>query len=190
MHSGHRSRPAAEAARLYAEAHHPGSDVHERGERAAGRARRTPLRRSGAAKRHVAAIESDRGGFAPRGFTVHADSAVLRKVQRWSALFDPLWATGSSGIRRGGYLAADRRRSAGVRTRCGNHRYFDYHHSDHDTIDKVHPLNSPWERSWRHCSATSSRRKDYSGPVARPGRPRTRRETHSAPADQDPRAHD
>ncbi len=91
-------------------------------------------------EKHIAAFESDAGGHAPRGFNVKADSAVLERVLQWKPIFemfdagkinigyagvdiDPLVATGVPGF---GLVPE-------------NHRYFDYHHSDNDTIDKVHP---------------------------------------------------
>ncbi|HEY5824249.1 MAG TPA: M28 family peptidase, partial [Cyclobacteriaceae bacterium] len=40
-------------------------------------------------EKHIAAIESDRGGFTPRGFTMTADDAVKKKVQSWQPLFRP-----------------------------------------------------------------------------------------------------
>lgn len=91
-------------------------------------------------EKHIAAMESDAGGHTPRGFNVKGDSTLLQKVLKWKPLFemieagrinigyagvdiDPLVATGVPGFG----LVPD------------NHRYFDYHHSDNDTIDKVHP---------------------------------------------------
>lgn len=89
---------------------------------------------------HIAAIEADAGGAVPRGFGVGADSATVEKVARWSYLLDPIDA---GRISRGGG-GADigplmRRGVPGIGMRVDAHRYFDYHHSDKDTIDKVHP---------------------------------------------------
>jgi len=87
---------------------------------------------------HVAAIESDRGGFAPRGIDVQGDSTVLAKVKTWQPLFELL----SAGRIEEGYggvdiqpLASEGVPSFGLDPE--NHRYFDYHHSDNDRIDKV-----------------------------------------------------
>ncbi len=91
-------------------------------------------------EKHIAALESDAGSHTPRGFSVKGDSTLLQKVLRWKPLFemldagkinigyagvdvDPLVATGVPGFG----LVPD------------NQRYFDYHHSDNDTFDKVHP---------------------------------------------------
>ena len=87
---------------------------------------------------HVAAIESDRGGFTPRGFTVDAPAAVISKLARWRNLFQSIDAT---IIRRGGGGAdISPLKRLGVPTiglLVDSHRYFDYHHSDNDTFDKV-----------------------------------------------------
>jgi len=89
---------------------------------------------------HVAALESDRGGFAPRGFDVQGDSTIVTKVKAWRPLFELL----DAGRIEAGYggvdiqpLAAQGVPSFGLDPE--NHRYFDYHHSDNDTIDKVNP---------------------------------------------------
>jgi hypothetical protein len=89
---------------------------------------------------HVALIESDRGGFAPRGFSVEGDSALLWRVRRWQPLFEELGA----GSFVSGYSGTDveptvKQGAAGFGLMVDFQRYFDYHHSANDTIDKVHP---------------------------------------------------
>lgn len=96
-------------------------------------------------ERHILAVESDAGGFTPRGFGVSTDSAVLRKypdivsrLAKWSYLFESIDA---DRIRAGGGGAdiseLTRKGVPSLGLRVDGHRYFDYHHSDHDTIDKV-----------------------------------------------------
>ena len=86
----------------------------------------------------IAAIETDAGGFSPRGFGVQADSLVFDKIARWSYLFDPIEA---GNIRKGGggadisFLGKTGVPLLGLTP--DRQRYFDYHHSDSDTIDKV-----------------------------------------------------
>lgn len=91
-------------------------------------------------EKHIAAIESDRGGFAPRGFSVEADSATWLKIAAWREIFAGI---GAERIVRGGSGA-----DISVLVRDGvpglglvpeSQRYFDYHHSDNDTLDKVNP---------------------------------------------------
>ncbi len=96
-----------------------------------------PLRRS---EKHVAMIESDAGGFAPRGFSVDADSAVRTQVFRWKAVMEKVNAgrllAGRSGVDISPMVATG---VPGFGLDPENHRYFDYHHSDKDTPDKVNP---------------------------------------------------
>ncbi len=88
--------------------------------------------------KHVAAIESDRGGFTPRGFSVDAPPMTVEKLGRWAYLFEQIEA---GVIRRGGGGAdISPLKRQGVPTiglMVDSHRYFDYHHSDNDTFDKV-----------------------------------------------------
>jgi Zn-dependent M28 family amino/carboxypeptidase len=89
-------------------------------------------------EKHIAAIESDAGGFTPRGFGVTADSLVFEKIAKWSYLFEGIDAArihkggGGSDI---GPLGAQKVPTLGLNVDV--QRYFDYHHSDNDTIDKV-----------------------------------------------------
>lgn len=86
---------------------------------------------------HVAAIESDEGGFAPRGFGV-GDSAAFAKIKTWEGVFAFLNADriflggGGADI---GPLA--RKGVPPIGLIVESHRYFDYHHSDADTFEKV-----------------------------------------------------
>jgi Zn-dependent M28 family amino/carboxypeptidase len=93
-----------------------------------------------AQERHVAAIEADRGGFAPRSLSVDADSATVLRLARWSSLFAELGAgrifKGGSGVDIGPLVSGG---VPGVGLVVEDHRYFDYHHSANDTIDAVHP---------------------------------------------------
>ncbi len=92
------------------------------------------------AEKHIAMIESDRGGFAPRGISVQADSLMLERVRQWRSLFEELNA---GRIEKGGsgadVSAMVGKGVPGFGLDVENHRYFDYHHSANDTIDKVNP---------------------------------------------------
>ncbi len=86
----------------------------------------------------LAAIESDMGGFMPRGFGVSTDSARFVAIARWAHLLSPIWADrivpggGGSDI-----APLGAKKVPQIALLPETQRYFDYHHSDNDTIDKV-----------------------------------------------------
>jgi carboxypeptidase Q len=88
----------------------------------------------------IAALESDRGGFAPRGFSVQADSATFTRVRQWQSLLELLDAgkveTGHGGV---DITPIVDKGTPGFGLLVDRQRYFDYHHSANDTLDKVHP---------------------------------------------------
>lgn len=87
---------------------------------------------------HIAAMESDAGGFTPRGFGVTTDSLRFAKIAQWAPLLEPIDA--GRITRGGGGVDIDPLRRKGVPVmglRVDGHRYFDYHHSDLDTIENV-----------------------------------------------------
>ncbi len=87
---------------------------------------------------HIAALETDAGGFTPRGFGVQADSIRFDKIARWSFLFSSISA---DRIRKGGGGAdiseLARQGVPAIGLNVDGQKYFDYHHSDHDIIDNV-----------------------------------------------------
>ena len=88
--------------------------------------------------KHIVAIEADRGGFAPRGFSVEADSARFARLAGWAYLFKEI---GADNIFRGG-SGADisvlvRQGVPGIGLVPEAQRYFDFHHSDNDVIAGV-----------------------------------------------------
>ena len=88
---------------------------------------------------HYAAMESDRGGFTPRGFTTSADSAILAQMQAWLPY---LRTARIEWIRKGG-SGADVSRIPNCPIKMGyfpdDQRYFDFHHSANDVFSGVHP---------------------------------------------------
>jgi len=89
-------------------------------------------------EKHIAAIESDMGGFMPRAFGVSADSVRYERIARWAHLFSPIWA--DKFVHGGGGTDISYLEKKGVPQIAlipDMQRYFTYHHSDNDTIDKV-----------------------------------------------------
>jgi Zn-dependent M28 family amino/carboxypeptidase len=89
-------------------------------------------------EKHLAAIESDRGGFTPRGFTMSATEEVKIKIGSWKPLLEPYGLTDFS--QDGGGADISPLAPQGV-TLIGylpdSQRYFSYHHTPEDTFDKV-----------------------------------------------------
>lgn len=91
-------------------------------------------------EKHIAAIESDRGGFTPREFTTEAEKKVLEKMQKWTPLFEPY---GISAIKQGGGGAdispLKNQNTVLIGYVPDSQRYFDVHHTPEDTLEKVSP---------------------------------------------------
>jgi hypothetical protein len=92
------------------------------------------------AERHVAAIESDRGGFLPIGMGVGAKGEAFDRIKAWEPLFQRI---GLQWIHPGGG-GSDIAPLAESGTMLldlvpDSQRYFDVHHSGTDTLDKVNP---------------------------------------------------
>jgi carboxypeptidase Q len=92
--------------------------------------------------RHVLAIESDSGAFAPRGFSVDADSSVVADLVLAAAPLARVapaeWnvSKGGSGVDIGPIV---REGVPGVGHRVDTTHYFDVHHSRADTFEKIDP---------------------------------------------------
>jgi hypothetical protein len=89
-------------------------------------------------EKHIAAIESDEGGFTPFGFGLDMTDDKRKAIQKWRELFKPynIWnfeepygGADISPLKKQGVpqigLAVD------------SQRYFEYHHAASDTFDKV-----------------------------------------------------
>jgi len=85
----------------------------------------------------LAAIESDRGGFTPRGFSVDAAPEVISKMEGWLPYFT---RTGLEWFRKGG-SGADISQIKNAKALIGyvpdSQRYFTYHHSANDVFTGV-----------------------------------------------------
>lgn len=90
---------------------------------------------------HLVAIESDAGGFSPRGFGVTASDEQLEKVRSWLPYFNP---NTIAFINKGGGGADirplyDVQGTPTIGLLTEGQRMFDYHHSANDVFEHVHP---------------------------------------------------
>ena len=96
-----------------------------------------PVRKT---ERPLAVIESDRGGFAPRGFDVAGDSTLLLRTHRWMPLFAQLnaeeWGAGFGGTDISPMIKEG---VPGFGLVVESQRYFDYHHSENNVLSAINP---------------------------------------------------
>jgi len=90
-------------------------------------------------EKHVFALESDAGGFTPRGFTFGGTPEQLKKVQSWIPLLYPY---GVYEITDGGGGADVSPLNRNLKTPVAelgpdSQRYFDYHHARNDVFENV-----------------------------------------------------
>jgi carboxypeptidase Q len=91
-------------------------------------------------EKHLFALESDEGGFTPRGFGFTMNAAQLKKVQSWMPLLAPY---GTSILKMGGGGADIGPLNRNLGTALGGflpdpQRYFDVHHARSDVFENVH----------------------------------------------------
>ncbi|QLG46261.1 M20/M25/M40 family metallo-hydrolase [Costertonia aggregata] len=89
---------------------------------------------------HVFALESDAGGFTPRGFSFNASEDNINMAKNWATLFEPYLIH----VFVEGYGGADINPLknnnddivlAGLRP--DSQRYFDHHHAENDTFEHI-----------------------------------------------------
>jgi hypothetical protein len=87
---------------------------------------------------HIFALESDSGGFSPRGFSIDADELNFNKIVGWKDLFEPYlihqFVKGRSGVDIGPLQS---KHIVKVGLQPDSQRYFDHHHASNDTFDAV-----------------------------------------------------
>jgi len=95
----------------------------------------------GAPEKHLLAVETDNGGFQPRGFNLGSTQGdAHQRAVRWRPLFEPygiysfVKGTGGADV---GSLMVQGCTVAGLTP--DSQRYFDYHHTTIDSLDKVNP---------------------------------------------------
>lgn len=87
---------------------------------------------------HVFALESDSGGFSPRGFSFDCSPENIDRAKSWKSLFEPylvhVFAKGYSGADIGPLKNKD---NVLVGLMPDSQRYFDYHHAENDKFENV-----------------------------------------------------
>lgn len=91
-------------------------------------------------KNHVAAIEMDGGAEAPRGYTAGVDAESIETLRQIGKLLERVGAgeitTGGGGADISSLIRAG---VPGLGERTVGTHYFDWHHTEADTLDKVDP---------------------------------------------------
>ena len=90
-------------------------------------------------EKHIFALESDGGGFTPRGFSFGMSAEQLQKIQPWTSLFIPygVYQLTAGG---GGADIGPLQRTFGTpvsELQVDNQRYFDIHHARSDVFEAV-----------------------------------------------------
>ncbi len=92
-------------------------------------------------EKHLAAIESDRGGFTPRGFTVDGNSHLFVKrlsaMQGWLPLLEPYYLHLNKGGSGADISPLRKHNTLLIGYEPDSQRYFDYHHTAADTFETV-----------------------------------------------------
>lgn len=89
-------------------------------------------------EKHLFAIESDAGGFTPRGISLNMDEAKRKQIQSWKDLFLPYGIYDFKETYSGTDLYP--LHDMGIQTAelvPDSQRYFDIHHTEEDTFEKV-----------------------------------------------------
>jgi hypothetical protein len=94
----------------------------------------------GQLKNQVMALEMDGGAETPRGFGAGVDQNSLDLLKQIAKLLEPIGAGEISGGGGGEDIAPLLRDGVvGMSERAAGTHYFDWHHSEADTLDKVNP---------------------------------------------------
>lgn len=92
---------------------------------------------------HLAAIESDAGGFTPRGFNTEGDERIfidrMKKLTKWSPFLEPYDLVLSKGGSGADISPLKSQKGLLIGLRVDSQRYFDVHHTANDVIENVHP---------------------------------------------------
>ncbi|MGA9591215.1 MAG: M20/M25/M40 family metallo-hydrolase [Salegentibacter sp.] len=91
-------------------------------------------------EKHIFALESDNGGFTPRGFSFKASDEQFAQVEQWKPLFEPYlvhyFVHGGVGADISPLEKVDGNTLL-AELRPDSQRYFDYHHASNDTFEHI-----------------------------------------------------
>lgn len=89
-------------------------------------------------EKHLMALESDRGGFSPRGFSINGTENQLNEIKKWSDIFEPYgiheFKMGFAGV---DINPLENGKICLIGLSPDSQRYFDHHHSDNDVFEEV-----------------------------------------------------
>jgi carboxypeptidase Q len=97
---------------------------------------------AGQLSQHVLAMESDNGAFAPRGFRFTGSDAAFDRVKQIAGLLEPIGAaqvTREQDSPEADIAPLVERGVPGMGLDVDRSRYFWFHHSEGDTLDKLDP---------------------------------------------------
>jgi carboxypeptidase Q len=90
-------------------------------------------------EKHIFALESDEGGFTPRGFSATVSDDQFQMMKGWKELLAPYgsneWIRGGGGSDIGPLAKTQKTPLAGFMP--DSQRYFDYHHARNDVFEAV-----------------------------------------------------
>jgi len=87
---------------------------------------------------HIAAVESDAGGFTPQGFGLNMKADKKEKIFRWKNLLLPYGLWNWEGDGDGADISPMTNKGVpGIGLSVDSQRYFELHHAASDTFDKV-----------------------------------------------------
>jgi len=93
---------------------------------------------------HLCALESDRGGFSPRGFSIDGRDSQIMTIASWKELLEPYglhyFKKGYGGVDIGPLKSKENKVNPNLMLLGlypDSQRYFDYHHSESDVFESV-----------------------------------------------------
>ena len=91
-------------------------------------------------EKHIAAVESDRGGFTPRGFTIEDSPLALAHFSKWKSLLEPYEVNDITSGGSGSDIEPLKNAIPEIVLigfKPDSQRYFDIHHSSNDVFENV-----------------------------------------------------